>query len=182
SELLVLLAMPFLLIAILGFSLRGIFSGDLEALEMDIALVSEEDEAQVVASLQDEIEEMGLPPEQAQSLKQAAESASPQTMLVTLLEDENLSELITVERMGQTQAQESLDQETVDAVITLPQGFTEDSLRNMLFGSSEGGELELLVADLSSPQTDVLHSILQEFVRTVNFEASISRLSGQESA
>lgn len=182
SELLVLLAMPFLLIAILGFSLRGIFSGDLEALEMDIALVSEEDEAQAVASLQDEIEEKGLPPEQAQSVKQAVESASPQTMLVTLLEDENLSELITVERMGQTQAQESLDQETVDAVITLPQGFTEDSLRNMLFGSSEGGELELLVADLSSPQTDVLHSILQEFVRTVNFEASISRLSGQESA
>lgn len=182
SELLILLAMPFLLIAILGFSLRGIFSGDLEALEMDIALVSQEDEAQAVASLQSDIVEMGLPPEETQALKQAAESASPQTMLVSLLEDESLSELITIERMGRAEAQESLDEETVDAVITLPQGFTEDSLRNMLFGESKSGELELLVADLSSPQTDVLKSILNEFVRTVNFEASISRLSGQQSA
>ncbi|MGX7595246.1 ABC transporter permease [Planococcus plakortidis] len=182
SELLILLAMPFLLIAILGFSLRGIFSGDLEALEMDIALVAEEDEAQAVASIQNEIGQMGLPPGQVQALKQAAQSASPQKMLISLLEDENLSELITVERMARAQAQESLDEETVDAVITLPEGFTEDSLRNMLFGSSGGGKLELLVADLSSPQTDVLHSILQEFVRTVNFEASISRLSGREAA
>ncbi|MFP8782022.1 ABC transporter permease [Planococcus plakortidis] len=182
SELLILLAMPFLLIAILGFSLRGIFSGDLEALEMDIALVAEEDEAQAVASIQNEIGQMGLPPGQVQALKQAAQSASPQKMLISLLEDENLSELITVERMARAQAQESLDEETVDAVITLPEGFTEDSLRNMLFGSSGGGKLELLVAHLSSPQTDVLHSILQEFVRTVNFEASISRLSGREAA
>lgn len=182
SELLILLAMPFLLIAILGFSLRGIFSGDLEALEMDIAFVSEEDEAQAVAAIQNEIEEMGLPPEQVEPLKQAAESASPQTMLVSLLEDENLSELITVERMGRAEAQESLDEETVDAVITLPQGFTEASLRNMLFGESAGGEIELLAADLSSPQTDVLDSILNEFVHTVNFEASLSRLSGQDSA
>lgn len=182
SELLILLAMPFLLIAILGFSLRGIFSGDLEALEMDIALVAEEDEAQAVASIQNEIGQMGLPPGQVQALKQSAQSASPQKMLISLLEDENLSELITVERMARAQAQESLDEETVDAVITLPEGFTEDSLRNMLFGSSGGGKLELLVADLSSPQTDVLHSILQEFVRTVNFEASISRLSGREAA
>lgn len=182
SELLILLAMPFLLIAILGFSLRGIFSGDLEALEMDIALVSQEDEAQEVASLQNEIEEMGLPPGETLALKQAAESARPQTMLVSLLKDESLSELVTIERMSRAEAQESLDEETVDAVITLPQGFTKDSLRNMLFGESTSGELELLVADLSSPQTDVLHSILQEFVRAVNFEASMSRLSGQESA
>lgn len=149
---------------------------------MDIALVSEENEAQAVASIQNEIEEMGLPPEQAQALTQAAEAASPQTMLVSLFEDESLSELITIERMDRPQAQQSLDEETVDAVITLPEGFTQKSLRNMLFGSKEGSELELLAADLSSPQTDVLDSILQEFVLTVNFEASISRLSGQESA
>lgn len=180
SELMVLLVMPFLLIAILGFSLRGIFSGDLEALEMDIALVAEEDEAQAVAAVQSEIDEMGLPQEASQALKQAAESASPQTMLLSMLEDENLGEVITVNQMGQAQARESLEEGSIDAVITLPEGFTEDSLRNMLFGTSGGGELELLVADLSSIRADVLQSLLAEFVRTVNFEASISRLAGEE--
>lgn len=180
SELMVLLVMPFLLIAILGFSLRGIFSGDLEALEMDIALVAEEDEAQAVAAVQSEIDEMGLPQEASQALKQAAESASPQTMLLSMLEDENLGEVITVNQMGHVQARESLEEGTIDAVITLPEGFTEDSLRNMLFGTSGGGELELLVADVSSIRADVLQSLLAEFVRTVNFEASISRLAGEE--
>lgn len=182
SELMVLLVMPFLLIAILGFSLRGIFSGDLEALEMDIALVAEEDEAQAVAAVQSEIDEMGLPQEASQALKQAAESAGPQTMLLSLLENENFAEVMTVNEMGRVQARQSLEEGTVDAVITLPEGFTEDSLRNMLFGTSDGGELELLVADLSSIRADVLQSLLAEFVRTVNFEASITRLAGEEEA
>lgn len=180
SELMVLLVMPFLLIAILGFSLRGIFSGDLEALEMDIALVSEEDEAQAVAAVQSEIDEMGLPQEASQDLKQAAASASPQTMLLSMLEDESLGEVMTVNQMGHVQARQSLEEGSIDAVITLPEGFTEDSLRNMLFGTSGGGELELLVADVSSIRADVLQSLLAEFVRTVNFEASISRLAGEE--
>ncbi|MFC4712745.1 ABC transporter permease [Planococcus dechangensis] len=180
SQLMILLVMPFLLIAILGFSLRGIFSGDLEALEMDIALVAEEDEAQAVAAVQSEVDEMGLPQEASQALKQAAESASPQTMLLAMLEDENLGEVMTVNRMGHVQARQSLEEGSIDAVITLPEGFTEDSLRNMLFGTSGGGELELLVADASSIRADVLQSLLEEFVRTVNFEASISRLAGEE--
>ena len=87
-ELMILLAMPFLLIAILGFSLRGIFSGDLEALEMDLALVAEDNEAQGIEAVQSSIDEMNLPPENAQALKRAAESASPHAMLLSLLNSE----------------------------------------------------------------------------------------------
>ena len=181
SELLVLLAMPFLLIAILGFSLRGIFSGDLEALEMDVALVDQDDEAQAVEAIQNEIDAMGIPQPNAEALKQAAASISPQTMVVTMLESENLQELITLQRMDQTQAEESLEGETIDAAIIIPAGFAEDSIRNMLLGSSGGAELQMIAADLSSPQADVLQSVLDEFVQTVNFEAAIFRLTGGES-
>lgn len=182
SELLVLLAMPFLLISILGFSLRGIFSGDLEALEMDVAFVSQDDDAAAVDAIQNEIDAIGIPQEDAEALKQAAAGISPHAMLVSLLESESLAGLITLERMNQAQAAESLEQETVDAVITIPAGFTEASLRNMLIGSTESAELQMIAADLSSPQADVLQSILDEFVQTVNFEASISRLAGGEIA
>lgn len=182
SELLVLLAMPFLLIAILGFSLRGIFSGDLEALEMDVALVVEDDEATAVERIQAEIAEMDLPPQAAQSLQQTAQSISPQLLLESLLESDGLNDLVTLHEMDKAQAEDRMAQESVDAVITIPDGFTEASLDNMLFGTTGGGGLELLVADLSSPQADVLNSILEEFVQTLNFEASVSRVAGGETA
>lgn len=181
SELMVLLAMPFLLIAILGFSLRGIFSGDLEALEMDVAFVTLDDEAQAVEAIQNEIDAMGIPQAEAEALKQAAAAISPQTMLVSLLESENLNGLITLQSMDRAQAAESLEEERVAAAIIIPDGFTEAALKNMLFGSSGGAELQMLAADLTSPQADVLNSILEEFVGTVNFEAAISRLAGGES-
>ncbi|EMF46980.1 hypothetical protein B481_1368 [Planococcus halocryophilus Or1] len=98
SQLLILLAMPFLLIAILGFSLRGIFSGDLEALEMDVALVALDDEAQAVEQIQNEIESMDLQQAENMALKQAAESAKPQTLFISLLESESLNKLITLEK------------------------------------------------------------------------------------
>ncbi|HSJ36826.1 MAG TPA: ABC transporter permease, partial [Planococcus sp. (in: firmicutes)] len=178
SELLVLLAMPFLLIAILGFSLRGIFSGDLEALEMDVAFVTLDDEAQAVEAIQNEIDAMGIPQADAEALKQAAASISPQTLLISLLESENLNGLITLQRMDPAQAAESLEDEAIDAAITIPQGFTEASLRNMLLGSSGAADIQMLAADLNSSKANVLHSILEEFVQTVNFEAAISRLAG----
>ncbi|WP_271854072.1 ABC transporter permease [Planococcus maritimus] len=177
-ELIILLAMPFLLIAILGFSLRGIFSGDLEALEMDVALVAEDNEAQGIEAVQKSVDGMGLPQEAEQALKQAAESASPQTMLISLLNSEGIRDLVTTERMGREQAEESLEAQAVDAVIILPEGFTQSALNNMLLGARGGTQLELLAADGSSPKSEVLASILEEFVRSVNFESSISRLSG----
>ncbi len=177
-ELMILLAMPFLLIAILGFSLRGIFSGDLEALEMDLALVAEDNEAQGIEAVQSSIDEMNLPPENAQALKRAAESASPHAMLLSLLNSEGIRDLVAIEQMGREQAEESLEAQRVDAVIILPEGFTQSALNNMLLGASGGAELELLAADGSSSKSEVLASILEEFVRNVNFESSISRLSG----
>lgn len=182
SELLVLLAMPFLLISILGFSLRGIFSGDLEALETDVAFVSADDEAQAVTAIQNDIDALGLPQANAEALKQAAESISPQTLLLSLLKSESLRELITLQTMDQEQAAERLEDGTVDAAIIVPAGFTEDSLRNMLLGSTESAELQMLAADLSSPQANIIQSILDEFVQTVNFEAAIFRLAGGETA
>lgn len=176
-ELLVLLAMPFLLISILGFSLRGIFSGDLEVLETEVALVVQDEEAQAIASVQEEIEALGLAEPQEKAFKQAAETASPETLLRSLLENETLSELIAVHEMEPAEAETALADEEIDAVITVPSGFAVTSLRNMLFGQGRIAELELLVGDLSSPQAEILRSILEEFAEAVNFEAAISRES-----
>lgn len=179
SELLILLAMPFLLIAILGFSLRGIFSGDLEALEMDVALVTEDNEQQALDTIHQEIDSLGIPGSEAETLKQAAVEISPKTMLVSMLESEELRELITLEAMDKEQAVEELEAENVHAVIIIPDGFTQSALSNMLFGTASTGELNVLTTDLSAPQSDVLSSLLTEFVETLNFEAAASRLSGQ---
>ncbi|MFP3386321.1 hypothetical protein, partial [Tritonibacter sp. SIMBA_163] len=87
-------------------------------------------------------------------------------------------DLVAIEQMGREQAEESLEAQRVDAVVILPEGFTQSALNNMLLGASGGAELELLAADGSSSKSEVLASILEEFVRNVNFESSISRLSG----
>ncbi|WP_162138555.1 ABC transporter permease [Planococcus halocryophilus] len=71
-----------------------------------------------------------------------------------------------------------MEEKAIDAVIIIPAGFSEAALRNMLFGASGTGELEVVVADLSSTKAEILNTIVNEFVQTVNFEASFTRLAG----
>ena len=175
TELAVLLAMPFILIAILGFALSGLLSGDSEVLKMEVAVVLEDDEQQGLERFADELEGAGIPAEAQSGIVAAAEESSPATLLQGILQDESLSSLVTASEMDAAAATQALAEEEVVAILTIPEDFTFNALQKMILGAGDGSELQLMISDHGATQSEVFHNIIEEFVWSLNFESAIAR-------
>ena len=175
TELAVLLAMPFILIAILGFALSGLLSGNSEVLSMEVAIVQEDDEQQGLVRFAEELEKSGLPADAQNGIMAAAEETSPSSMLQGILTNESLSSLVAAEEMDAAAAKRALEEEEVVAILTIPEDFTFNALQKMILGAGGGSELQLLISDHAATQSEVFHDILEEFVWSLNFESAIAK-------
>lgn len=182
TELVVLLAMPFILIAILGFALSGLLSGNSEVLSMNVAVVLEDDEQAGRAQFAEELRNSGMPAQAQGTLESAAEKTSPSILLQEVLRDENLSSLVTAEEMDETAAKRALQKEEVVAILTIPETFTFNALQRMMLGTGDGAELQLLISDHAETQSEIFREILDEFAWSLNFESAIARATGSEGA
>ncbi len=180
ADLIVLLLMPFILIAILGFALRGLMEGETNAIDIQVAVVQEDDEQQGISQFIEELEEQNFPEEAAAELQFTAEEISPYTMLQDTLSSEEISNMIDTVEMDASEAKQALEEEEVAGILTIPENFTRDSLMRLLLNEGEGSELEVTITDHTSLQTSVFHDIIDGFVRTLNFETEISRSLGDE--
>ncbi len=97
TELITILLMPFVLIVILGFALKGLMGGDGSAFEMKVAFVEEDKTEQGITEFSQELQQSSLPNEAKQPLMEAAQSFSPKTILLEVLEND-LSEQIVLEK------------------------------------------------------------------------------------
>ncbi|KOF10982.1 hypothetical protein AC739_06195 [Planococcus glaciei] len=175
TELAVLLAMPFLLIAILGFALSGLLSGNSEALLMEVAIVQEDDEQQGLTRFAEALEKSEMPAAEKSRLREAAETTSPATLLQEILKGESLSRLVKVHEMDAAAAKRALEQEEIVATLTIPEDFTFQALQKMLLDAGDGSELQLMISDQAATQAEVFQSILDEIVQSLNFESAIFR-------
>ncbi|MFD1030087.1 ABC transporter permease [Metaplanococcus flavidus] len=183
TELAVLLTMPFILIAILGFALSGVLSGNAEVLSMEVAVVLEDDEQQGLVRFEEELEGSGMPLDARNGIMEAAEETSTSSMLQEILRDESLSGLVTASEMNEAAAEQALEEEEVVAILTIPEGFTFNTLQKMILDAGGGSELQLTISDHSATQAEVFQNILEEFVWSLNFESAVaSAAGGQEVA
>ncbi|RNF39560.1 ABC transporter permease [Planococcus salinus] len=180
TELAVLLLMPFILIVILGFSLRGLLMGDTEALNMQVALVQHDDEQAGIEQFTGELEAAAVPDQAAEQLEAAAGQVSPSSLLQSVLSSPELEEMLDVMELDEEAARQALQNEEVTAILTIPEDFTLLALRNMLLGEGPGSELELTVADTTSTRANVFQDILTDFTRSLNFETAVARAAAAE--
>ncbi|WP_394120443.1 ABC transporter permease [Planococcus donghaensis] len=175
TELVILLAMPFILIAILGFALSGVLSGDTEVLSMEVAVVQEDDEQQGLVRFEEELERAGVPTEAQNGIMAAAEESSPSSLLHEILNDEGLSELVIAREMDAAAAKAALEEEAVVAILTIPKNFTFDALQKMIMSEGDGSSLQIMISDHSATRSEVFYNIMEEFVWTLNFESAIAK-------
>lgn len=182
TELIILLAMPFILIAILGFALSGLLSGNSEVLSMEVAVVQEDDEQQGLSRFKEALGNSELPAEAQNGLMAAAEEMSPSALLQEVLKDESLSSLVMAKEMDAAAAKGALEDEEIVAILTIPENFTFDALQKMMLGTGNGSELQLMISDYAETQSGVFQNILDEFVWSLNFESAIAQAANGESA
>ncbi|WP_203334819.1 ABC transporter permease [Planococcus beigongshangi] len=180
TELAILLGMPFILIAILGFALSGVLSGNTEVLSMEVAVVQEDDEQQGLVRFEEKLADSGMPAPARQGIMASAAESSPASLLQEVLNDEGLKELVVATEMDATSAKAALEEETVVAILTIPENFTFDALQKMIMDEGNGSSLQLMIAEHAATQSEVFHNIVEEFVWSLNFESAIAKAANGE--
>ncbi|MDG5788050.1 ABC transporter permease [Evansella sp. AB-P1] len=182
TELIVLLFMPFILIGILGFALRGVLGGDTGELNMDVAMVINDNEQVGIEKFSEELHELGFPEEVHTELQVVASEISPYHLLTNMLEEESLQDMIHVMELGEEEAEKELMDGNIVAVLTIPENFTYDSLHKMLLNQGDGSNLQITVNDYGSLYASMFQDIIDGFAHNLNFETAISLTLGENTA
>lgn len=179
TELLVLLVMPFILTVILGFALSGLLGGNAAVLEMEVAIVDEDDREAGAAQIEAAIAGREIPEQAKRELLAAVQAMMPSVLLDGLLESGEVAALVTTVEMEAEDAQQALRDEQIAAVLTIPQHFTEEFLRKALLDEGSGSELQVTISDFASTQADVFYTILDEFAWTLNYETALAQAAAE---
>lgn len=174
KELALMLLMPMILIGILGLALGQFIAGGPVQLDINAALVVEDDPAAGRSEFAQRLANTEMPLIQRVALTAAALTIEPQEMVDALLSSPELAELIHVQELGAAEAQALLEADEVQAVITLPADFTAETLSAMLLG--EGGTtLEIAQSDASPLRAGIVNDVLTAFAREVSFQSALSQ-------
>lgn len=182
SELVALLLMPFIIMGILGTALSGVMEGDTSSIEIELAVVDNDVPEEGITAFQTQLENRVLPPESEAELAEASTAVHPVGLLHEMLESPELADMVHVETMNQEEAEAALQEGDLDAVLTFPEQFTEDTLNAMLLNEGSGGDMELLVSDQSSINTTILEDLITGFTNNLNTESAIAAAGGEQAA
>ncbi|WP_080838226.1 ABC transporter permease [Cohnella massiliensis] len=176
KEMALSLLLPIVLIVVLSLALPNWVENGAESLDMDVAIVREDDEEAGLRQFRDSLASSRLAEEEAGALAARAEQLQPAMLLMQLLEGEEVGQFVkTTESDAETAARQLEDNE-ISAILTIPEGYTLAALNRMLLGEGEAMPLALTAAD-SSLEVDVLRDIVEGFMKTLNFELALSHAS-----
>lgn len=176
KELALLVGMPLLLIAILGFALGGFTSSGSVTLDVSGVLVVEDDAAAGLREFDVALAAADLPAATKVQLGVAARAIQPVPMLRDVLSSPEMAEFVTLTELSLAEATSQLDANEVKAVIVVPAGYTRALLGSMLLGERPGAELSLSLSDASPLSASVFEDIVESFATELNSRTAMSQL------
>jgi len=176
KELALLIGMPLLLIAILGFALGGLGGSNVVTLDISAALVIEDDEAAGLREFDVALAAADLPTASKLQLGLAARAIRPVQMLKDMLYSPDLAEFATVTELPLQEAGTKLDANDVKAVIVVPAGYTRSLLGGILLGETPGAELHLSLSEASPLSASVFEDIVEGFATELNMRTAMGQL------
>lgn len=176
KELALLIGMPLLLIAILGFALGGFVTTGSVNLDVSGALVVEDDEAAGMREFDAALAAADLPVAARLQLGVAARAIRPVSLLREVLFSDDLAEFASVTELPAAEAAALLDANEVKAVITVPAGYTRALLGALLLGERPGAELDLGLSDASPLSASVFQDVIESFASEMNMRAALGEI------
>lgn len=176
KELALLIGMPLLLIAILGFALGGFATTGSVNLDVSGALVIEDDAAAGLREFDADLATADLPAATKLQLGVAARAIRPVELLRDMLFSPDLAEFASVTELPAAEASALLDANEVKAVIVVPAGYTRALLGSMLLGERPGAELTLNLSDASPLSASVFEDVIESFAAELNARTAMGEL------
>ncbi len=181
GELLLLLLMPLLLIAILGFALGGLMGGSSGSpIHVQVGLVTIDDTGTGRTDFRQELMAADLPVAQRAGLLLASQTVDPVSIVQDFLGTPDLAELLTLQHLGADEAAERLEAGEIQAVVTIPAGFTAALFQRMFLDSGDGAELQVQLSDDAPLGTSVIRDVLQGFAGEFSLQTALQQIRASE--
>lgn len=174
KELALLLLMPIILIGILGLALGQFLTGGPVQLSINAALVVEDDPTAGRAEFMRRLTQADMPVPQRLALTAASVAVQPVEMLRSMLLSYELTEFITTEELSPAEAGDLLAADRVQAVVTLPPGYTSGTLSGMLLAEG-GGAIQIELSDASPLRAGIVRDVVSSFAHEVSFQSALSQ-------
>ncbi|MFD0588116.1 ABC transporter permease [Paenibacillus sp. GCM10027627] len=172
KEVMSVIMIPILLTVVLGYALPGWIEGTPSIDRMTVALVNEDDEAQSLERFRERLLSAGLTEAEQTALLGSAERLNTASELKQLLTDGKVKSWIDLREMDAGQALKELKDGEVTAIVTIPEHFSYSLYSSMFLKEKNDAQLEL-IAEKSTLQVDMISSLLDSFIRSMNIQQAI---------
>ncbi|KOO51643.1 ABC transporter permease [Viridibacillus arvi] len=178
-ELLVLLLMPVVLITILSVALGPIMDGNSEMLDLDIAVIQQDDEdAQLESFLKKANESMPIDEKLEGNIKQML----PVTLLLDQLTgNEEMKKFVTVKKLNANELKKARKSGNYDVIIDVPKNFTDEYLSSVFLSGSKPS-LNVYLDEDQPVTSSITKSMLDYFQQQYSLLTQLSSSSNLDAA
>lgn len=182
-ELLVLLLMPAVLIAILGFSLGSFLDSKVPSLQMELAIIQEGDPKEDWERFKQEVARSPLQKAAQDMILHQAENFLPTDLLVNqILQGEEFKDSITIHKVSGEEKEVVQKDDRYAALLIIPKEYDYALLRSLYLGEEEGVSLKLELKEKDSLKKAWLKGVLEFYQEQVNFSRLLSSIAAEKGA
>src|SRR5690606_35915504 len=134
QQLILLIALPIILIAILGAALGSGFDNESSPIKMKVAFIEQVEEQDQIEQFLTDLQEQ-VPSGVVDEIKSNIDMMAPITNIKAVLESEEVKEFLEITYMDPSEKSVIVDDESYTAIVEVPEGFSYDVLESMVFNN-----------------------------------------------
>ncbi|WP_100407533.1 ABC transporter permease [Bacillus solitudinis] len=183
QELMVLLLMPLVLIAILGFALGGVMGNEPTTISAKVAFIDNSDEKKDTDAFIEKVKAKNLPMEAEEAFSQGAEQLKPIQILVNkVFGSKDLKEIVQLEVIEPEQIEGVRNDESFAAIIEIPEKYTLDILSSVLLEEPTSTSIKVYKNEEKEISSNVVEDILLNYQKQLSTMTVIGKAGIQLAA
>ncbi|MEA3321614.1 MAG: ABC transporter permease [Bacillota bacterium] len=176
KEVLILLAMPFVLITILGFAL-GSNSSEEITLNAQVAVVDQGNLQTDLKKFNEWMLSENIPDQARTQILEAAEQTSLPELLVDTVMKEELQDLLKVKE--ETDLEATLNNDEFAGVLQFPEGLRVETWKGQFFNQETTKELQLYLNEDKGLEASVISDVVENFTNQMRLQTVLTREAQQ---
>ncbi|MBT2214539.1 ABC transporter permease [Virgibacillus dakarensis] len=172
KEILAALLLPIALIVILNFAFSGIFNDDQASINLDVAIVQDDDPSAGLERFKETIQEGDFSQAEKATMIEQAASIEPSRLIHDFFNNKGLKEWVNTKELPEKEAKELVDNGELDAIIKIPKGFTYHVSSAIMLNKESEVALTIMAEDQSA-EVRALQNIVNSFIDSLNLQFAL---------
>ena len=178
KELLTVLLLPIVLVIVLNFAFAGLFDGDEVSMDLQLAVVNQDNETEAMEQLKERlVSDAAFEEQEANAIVEAAGEIQPVNLLSDYLESDDVKEWVTVHDLEEKEAAKKVKGGDLDGMLIIPEGYNADSLYASFAGEPPTKSL-IYKMEEETMNSSALQQFIQGFIEQLNYQFAIQEITG----